>query len=64
MAWEQVADFSAKNPQVSEDQSQILAGTAQDDIDGIAVGSFEIIAMHKAVVFHVADDRFDGIAPF
>ena len=37
---------------------------ARHDLDGIAVGSFEIIAVHKAVVFHVADDRFDGIAPF
>jgi hypothetical protein len=29
-------DFEPKNPQVLEDQSQVLASTAEDHIDGIA----------------------------
>jgi hypothetical protein len=29
-------DFEPKNPQVLEDQSQVLASTAEDQVDGIA----------------------------
>jgi hypothetical protein len=47
---------------VVEDQSQVLARAAEDHIDGIALGTFELIAMQKAIIFHVTDDRFDGIA--
>ena len=47
-----------------EDQSQVLSGTAQDHVDGITLSTFEIIAVHQAIVFHVSDDRFDGIASF
>ncbi len=47
-----------------EDQSQVLASTTEDHVDGITLSSFEVIAMHKAVIFHVSDDRFDRVASF
>ncbi len=47
-----------------EDQSQVLAGTTQNHVDGITLATFELIAMHQAIVFHVPDDGFDGIASF
>ena len=64
MAVESRTDFDAKNPQMPEDQPQILAGTAQDHIDGVTLGTFEIVALQKPIVFHVPDNRFDGIAAF
>lgn len=47
-----------------EDQTQILACTAEQCVDGIALGSFETIAMQQAVTFHVTGDRLDGVASF
>ncbi len=57
-------DIEAKNPQMPEDQSEILSSATQDHVNGIALGTFEIIAMHQPVVFHVTDDRLDRITPF
>ena len=60
-------DFEPKKPhppQVPEDKPQVLPGTTEDDVDGITLRSFEVVAMQKAVVFHVPDDRFDGVASF
>ena len=47
-----------------EDQSQVLPSTTEDHVDGLTLSTFEVIAMHKAIVFHVSDDRFDGVASF
>ena len=57
-------DIETKNPQVPEDQSEILSSITQDQVDGIAQGSFEMFAPHQGVVFRVADDRLDHITPF
>ena len=64
MALKGCTDIEPKNPQVSEDQPQILAGTGQDHVDGITLSALEIIAPQQSIVFHVSDDRFDGIAAF
>ena len=34
-----------------EGQSQVLASTTQDHIDGVPFGSFERVAMHKVINF-------------
>ena len=47
-----------------EDQSQVLASTTEDHVDGITLSTIEVIAMHKAVIFHVSDVRFDRVASF
>ena len=40
-----------------------MADGAEDDIDGIATLTLEMISLEKAVLLHVADDGFDGISP-
>ena len=57
-------DFEPENPQLPEDQAQILADNAQDDVDGIDLSALEIVAVQKPVGFHVSDDRLDGVASF
>ena len=39
-------DPAVANPQVIEDEPQVLASTTQDDVDGIPFGSFEVVTTH------------------
>lgn len=51
-----------KKPDGSQDQAQVMAGTAQHRIEGIAQRALEPVAPQFALVFHVADGGFDGTA--
>jgi hypothetical protein len=52
-----------KIPQPPEQQSDIMASGGEDGVDGITVGSGEMISFQKAIAFSVADHRFDGVPP-
>ena len=41
-------DFEAKNPQVPEDQSEILPSTTQDCVDGITVCAYTLGRIARA----------------
>ena len=40
-----------------------MPGGGEDCVDGIAVGACQVVSFEQAIVFEVADDRFDGVSP-
>ena len=53
-----------EKPQPGEEEAEVVAGGGEDGVDGIALGSSQIIALHAMLILDVADERFDcGAAP-
>lgn len=42
---------------------EVVAGSGEDDIDGVAVAVPQVVAAHPVFGFEIADDRLDGGAP-
>ena len=47
-----------------QDYSHIKSGTVQQRIHAIALSALEMIASQLAIVFQMADDRFNRLAAF
>lgn len=50
MRYESSADIGPQSSQKLKDQPQILAGTAKDDVDGIALSALEVVAAQQSIV--------------
>jgi len=46
-----------------EDETEVVAGAAQQGVDGAADGAGKEVTIEPAVVLHVTDHGFDGAAP-
>jgi len=46
-----------KKPDPFEDEAEVVAGSGEDGVDGIAVAVGEVIAVHTVTVLEVTDDR-------
>ena len=46
-----------------EDETEVVAGAAQQGVDGVANRASKEVTIEPAVVLHVADHGFDGAAP-
>ena len=51
-------------PQTFQDYSQIVSGTVQQYIHAIALSALEMNASQPAIVFQMANDRFNRLAVF
>jgi len=55
-------DQAQKNPQPSEDESEVVADGGEDRVGGVACGSLEIAAAEMALGFHVSNHGLNGRA--
>jgi hypothetical protein len=61
---ERKAEGAKKPGRVAQDQAQVVAGTAQQGMGGVAQRAVEVVAREPAVELHVADHRLArGTAP-
>ncbi len=56
-------DFAQSFPQLLEDEAQVVADGAHDDVDLVAEAAFQEVAAQVAVGLATADDGFDGGSP-
>ena len=62
---EQRSDEGTQEPlEPAQEQTEVVAGRGEHDIDAVAVVSSEVVAAHPVLGLHVADNRLDrGEAP-
>lgn len=53
-------DLAHKSPQPGEEEAQVITDGTEDRVGGIAVTSFEIVAVEVAGGLDVANHRLDG----
>ena len=53
-----------KEPQLPQNEPQVVAGTHQQRIHRIARSTFQIVAVQASVFFHVTEHRLNRIAAF
>jgi hypothetical protein len=56
-------DLSQQALQPSDEATEVVAGSGEDGIDGVALAVPEKVAAHSMLRFEMADDGFDGRAP-
>ncbi len=49
-----------QSPQVVEDEAQVVAGGAEQRIDGVAGVAEQVVSSEPAIGFHVADGGLEG----
>ena len=54
--------MAIKNPELPQDQTQVMTGATQHHIHLVTLPPLEVIASKQAVGFEMANDRFDGLA--
>ena len=55
-------DQAQEKPQPVEEEAEVEVGGGQDGVDGVALRTGEIVAIHAMAVLDVADDGLDGEA--
>lgn len=53
-------DEGAKSSEPGEEQSDVVSGSDQDGVGGVAASALQPVALEFSIGLHVADDRFDG----
>ena len=54
--------FETKKPEPVQDQAQVVAGTAEQHVDLVALGAFQVVASQQPVRLQMTDHRFNGLA--
>ena len=49
-----------KKPQPGEEETEVVSCGSEDGVDGIALGSSQVVALHAVLVFDVTNERLDG----
>ena len=57
------SDQGTKKFQPCQEQSDVVTGGDEDDVDRVAVSPLEPVTLESSVGLHVSDDRFYGASP-
>ena len=60
MRQDQTCNQAQKKPQPVEEEAEVVSGGGEDGVDGVALGTGEVVAVHAVAVLDVADDGLDG----
>ena len=53
-----------KKPELVQDQAQVVTGTAEQHVDLVALGAFQVVASQQPIGFQVTDHRRNRLATF